>query len=262
VRRTALVLALALFPIHSLAQVALSSGQVARDHDALNVVQGAVNALGGAAAIGQVQSWQAQGQLTSVAPDKTAITGTITWEMAGPELLLASTTNRGPGAFLTGHGAPAMVSNAKSWQLPSHVMASIFIPALAGSILLNDLQNTSFQLRFLGKKTLGQESVSVVRIMATGVPDFEDTAQTWYFDATTNLPIRVEFRIPSMQRPEVGQYGAFALSDFQTASGVLYPHQIVNFRQGKQIGSVTLQAVKVNPTLPSSDFDPPAASAQ
>jgi len=247
------------------AQVPSIPGTVTRDQNALSTLQAAITALGGATAIGQAQSWQAQGQVQGTAPQGkavTAITGTITWEMAGSEMRIASATNAGPTAFLTGHGNPAVVSNANSLKLPPHVVAAMFVPAFVGPILLKDFQNSDCELRSGGPKNLGTESVQVVHVLTTGIPYFQQTAQTWYFDSITKLPVRVEFRIPSMRYPQVSIRGALNFSNYSPVASVLYPFQIVTFRDDKQTSAVTIQSVNVNVAIPSSDFDPPTAGAQ
>jgi hypothetical protein len=235
---------------------------VIRDQDALNTVQAAITALGGAAAIGTVQSWQAQGQAQGVAPDGKTVSGTVTWEMAGSELRMASSTNLGQQALLTGHGNPAMVGSGTSMSLPAHVITATFIPALVSSILLNRLQNSNCAFQYVGPQSLGQESVTVVKTVCLHVANYVVTAQTWYFDAASSLPVRVEFRRPSMTRPQLAASGAVGLSNYQQVSGVLYPFQILAYEQGKQTGTVTLQTVNVNPAIPASDFDPPTGGAQ
>lgn len=222
-----------------------------RDPQALSVVQTAITALGGATAIGAIQTWRVQAQSSA---QFNGATRAILWEQAGSEFRMASHfgTAGGDNVIVTGHGSPASVQGGTTKALPSHVISSLFIPALAGSILLNEFQNTNYTFQYVGTRTLNSKTVSVVRTVLLANPL---GAQTWYFDMASGLPVRVEYRIAMISTPAASLSGAADLLNYQPVAGILYPFQIVQWRQGMQVDVVTLQSVNVNAAISSSDFD-------
>jgi hypothetical protein len=269
VRRAVLSLVFVVLSSGSLlAQVATNSPPVRRDQNAVNTVQAAITALGGATAIGQAQSWQIRGQSQVTMPDGTSVSATFTWESNGTDFRIAATSSTSSGYLVSGYGNPAYVvtsPTSSTLQVPWFVSAATFIPTLVGPMLVQQLQNTNCALVFAGPAKLGSESVTVVK---TALPTATTTAhplvieQTWYFDSGTNLPAKIDFRTPSQQSQRVSFPAAVALSNYQVVSGVLYPFQIIRYVRGKQTRVETVQSANVNVTIASSDFQAPTGGAQ
>ena len=228
-----------------------------RDPQALTVVQAAITALGGTAAIGQIQSWQVQAQAQG-SQQMGGVASTLVWEQAGAEFRMASTSaaTGKSSAIVTGHGSPASVQNGTTTALPPQVTSALFIPALVGSVLVNEFQNSNYSIKYQGQSTLNSKPVVAIRTSLTGKIATERlTAQVWYFDATTNLPVRVEYRLPTVNAADFSLPGAADLSNYQPVGGALYPFQIVTWRQGMQINVITLQSVNANGAISPTDFD-------
>ena len=235
------------------APVSVQSALPTRDSRGLSIIQSALTAMGGVTAIGAVQNWQILAQAQG-SPQMGGMVKTVRWEQSGAEFRMSSTfaATGKTNATVTGHGSPATVQNGATAALPSHVVSALFIPALAGPVLLNEVQNTNYSVEDGGTQTLNSKSVVVVRTM---LPTKPLTAQTWYFDATTNLPVRVEYRLPTVRTAAFSLPGAADFSNFRPVAGILYPFQIVTWRQGLQVEVITLQSVSVNAAVSPNDFD-------
>lgn len=267
-RRVFFGLALLLsFSVSVSAQVGSSGASIKRDPKAVSTVQAAINALGGSAAIAQAQTWQIQGQTQDTMPDGTTASGTFTWETNGTDFRMAYTMGQTSGYMVTGQGNPAYVttgSNGTAVAAPQFVVAATFIPALVAPLLSQQLANAECPLVYDGSIKLGSEVVTVVktRLMSSWKASVRVTEQTWYFDTMTNLPVKIDFLLPSQISPLVSIQASIALSNYQQVSGVLYPFQVTRSYR-KQVASVaTIQSVSVNPTILASDFDAPLGGAQ
>jgi len=226
-----------------------------RDPQALEVLQTAITAMGGAALIGQIQSWQLQGQLQHTTTNGNE-EGTFSWEAAGTEFRIQTVTPSGTNVIVTGHGTPGVVSAGKSQAMPAHVVRAMFVPALIGSVLLKEFQDPNCSVESQNDTTLGSESVKVVTTtVRSSQMEAMVTPQTWYFDSNSGLPVRVEYRLPGMVGPRLYVASAHDFSNFQNVGGALYPFQIVTSRRGKQSDVVNLQSVIPNATISPDDFN-------
>lgn len=233
-----------------------------RDQQAVTAVQNAISALGGASLIGLQQSWVAQGSVTGNSA-ASALSGTFTWEAAGSEYRFAGSSSSGQSLFVTGHGNPTQVSAGKSQAVSPYMAQAMFVPTLVGPVLLQELQNQAYSIRYSGTDTIGSESVVKVTTAAeTKYPDNVITPQTWYFDVTTGLPIRVDFRSPAPKNPASYVGERFDYSNFRAIAGVVFPLQVDVTIAGQLQRTFVVNTVSVNASIASSDFDPPGGGVQ
>jgi hypothetical protein len=235
-----------------------------RDEQAVVAVQNAINALGGASLIGLQRSWLVHGNVTA-SPGAPMLSGSFIWEAAGSEFRFAGSNPSGQNLFVTGHGKPTQVSISKSQAIPPHMARAMFIPALVGPVLLQELQNQSYSIRYGGTSSIGAESVVIVTTAAeTTYPDNVVTPQTWYFDGSTGLPVRVDFRSPAPKYPPGYVAERFDYSDFRAIAGTIFPFQInlsIN-DDGQTLEAFSVSTISINAALTSSDFDGPSGGAQ
>jgi hypothetical protein len=201
--------------------------QPTSDPQAIAVVQAAITALGGAAAIGQAQSWTFQAQTQ------------------GPH------SNGNVDYMISTHTDTGKLARPDGTAMPAPAIHSYFVPALVGAILLKESQDPNFSLQHGGLSTLDSKPVTVI-IFMFGAAKFP--AQIWTFDATS-LPVQVDFRLPA----EVGARQSFpvmvGLSDYRPVSGVLYPFRIISFLPPRPPQIVTLQSLAASRTVPPNDFN-------
>jgi hypothetical protein len=229
-----------------------------RDAQAVAAVQNAINALGGAALISQEQSWLIQGNKIS-ASGAPAPSGSFTWEAAGSEYRFEDSTPAGKDLFVTGHGNPTQISASKSQAISPYMAQAMFVPALVGPVLLQEFQNQSYSIRYGGTGSIGTASVLIVTTAAeTTYPDNVITPQTWYFDSSTGLPIRVEFRSPAPRHPASYANERFDYSDLRVNGGAVFPFQINLSIEGQPLETFYVSTISVNANVPSSDFDAPS----
>jgi hypothetical protein len=213
-----------------------TSAQTASDPLAVAVVQAAITALGGAMAIGQSQAWDFQG-----VSDGPLDSGNKT-ETISPQV----------------PNTPIVVNGVSS-PAPRFVSSSLFLPVLAGAILLQESQDSYFEMHFDEASTLASKPVKVVKFLVTSS---QAIAQIWVFDAATGLPARVYFESPA----QIGQTKSFRalvdLSDYRVVSGALYPFSIATFMEGKLPETLTLQSLTTSTTISTTQITPATGGAQ
>ena len=245
------------------------TGEPFRDTRALNAVPGALDAFGGSTAVSQVQGWLVV--WIAWRPKDSSKTVPMSWEATGTEWRMNMTAKDGTISMVTGRGAPAWISvTGMGTKVPSHVMRARFVPALAGLVLWNELPNPSYSMLYVSEMTLDIHQRSALNsdptqrftVVRTGVfskdPADRVTLQTWYFDQTSGLPLRVEFRMPSDKRPELSASGAYNLGQYKSVSGLMFPFQISRYMGDRPIDAYSIQSVTTNATIASADFDSPA----
>jgi hypothetical protein len=224
-----------------------------RDAQALDVVRKALTAMGGPA-ISAIQDCTVQAQ-SDAAPGAQAMSGTMTWKMAGAEFRIDGPGPNGTASVMTGHGKPGMI-NGVATALQPYVIQALFVPVAIAPVLAQELANSKMSLRFKDNETLGTTSVTVVTTaLETDYPDNVVTPQTWYFDTSTGLPVRIDFRSPDTRNPNNFSSSAVDLSNYKAVSGVAYPFTVVSSVDGRTQIVFTVQSVVVNSGIPSTQFD-------
>ncbi len=231
--RSVLALSMLVLAIPSWGKQASQSGptpQPTGDPQAVAVVQAAITAFGGAMAIGQAQGWTFQATL-----EGSIANGSSNYSMGW---------DSGPVTQIR------MKNGTTKKGLPSQ---SLLVPAIIGSVLLDESQDPNFTMRYGGTTTIDSKPVSTIVFSVMAMPNFAE--QTWWFDSTTSLPVRVEFHLPA----EVGSRKSFSgivdLSDYRSVSGVMHPFRIVMPLGGRPPEIIVLQSVTPTKTAPAPNFD-------
>jgi hypothetical protein len=207
-----------------------SSSQAIRDPEAVTIVQDAITAIGGATAISQAQSWTFQAQMQGARAN------------GSTAYVMSTDSDRGK------------IARPDGTTRPARAIHSLFVPALVGSILLNEFGDPDFSLYDGGLSSLDSKPVRVIIFSAGPI---QIPGQIWYFDAA-NLPVQVDFRLPAEIGARQSLYGLVSLLDYRAVSGVMYPFRIVTFAEGRPPQVVTLESVATDTTAPLNQFNGPA----
>jgi len=234
-----------------------------RDPKAIELVTSSVNAMGGTATIGQVKDYVVQAQFQGFAEFGSVPSGQIVWTVAGREYRADYSTPTGTASLSSGNGTPFRNNNGDVKNIIPHAVRSLFVPALVGSVLLAELQDSNYSFEYQGPGSLGSEPVIIVKTSSQASElDFEATPQTWYFDSATSLPVRVEYIIFDSTYWTRSAPGSIDLSDYKAVGGILYPFQVVDWYRETKINTLTITSIRGNIGVPSSVFDFPAGGVQ
>jgi hypothetical protein len=88
------------------------------------------------------------------------------------------------------------------------------------------------------------------------------TPQDWYFDLSSGLPLRVEFRIPANENAADLTKGSYEFSDFRLANGILTPFQVSFSQDRLPLRVISFESVTFNVGVPPSVFDVPKGVGQ
>lgn len=75
-----------------------------------------------------------------------------------------------------------------------------------------------------------------------------------WLNATTNLPLRIEFERKDAGGPSPGVRVAYEFSDYRNVQGFLYPFHIRKYVNGPIWADITVQTVSFNTGVPTSTF--------
>jgi len=245
-----------------LAQSQSPSAPPVRDPQAISVLQSAIAAMGGTSAVAAITDTTVSG----MEPDLSNPGGPpvpFTFQTSGAEF--RSTTQNASGVYtaLSGHGVPAQLKHGNWVPLAPYVSRAVLPFHLPALVLYGEMQNANYTLQYVGTGTV--DGNPAIHIHAADTSDATGqlvTPQEWYFNPTTLLPVRVEYKLPDERNPQAYLLAWTEFSGYQTINGIAVPYQI-NFGAGyasSTIASVT--SVTFNSGLPASTFDPPAAGAQ
>lgn len=232
-----------------------------RDPQALATIQGALNAMGGASAVAAIQDSTVQGTMTYDSNSNMPPASFI-WQTSGVEFQHTVQNSNGTYTSLSGHGKAAQLMNGNWAHLPpynSRAELQFHIPALA---LYAETQNANYTFLFMGSSTIsGNAAIHVHTVDNSDAIGSLVTPQEWYFDPSTYLPIRVEFKIPSQRNPHDSFPASMNFSNYQVVSGLAVPYQ-VRVQVWQVSKTATVSSVTFNSGLSASTFDPPAGSLQ
>jgi hypothetical protein len=243
-----------------------SQATVQRDLLATNAVQAAIVAQGSQSAISAINNAIVQGTIVS-AQSSTVDAGNFKWEsdFTGSsyefrsEMQIGGTTR----VFATGHGNPAFYNGKTARSLFSHVAyASVpwHLPAIA---LFRELNDPNRSLQFVEATSMhGSQVVHIRTRVTTGPIGTELSIHDWYFNPSTGLPVRVEYRTPSTLDMRDNKPAAADFSNYQIINGIAVPFTIVASEGGQVVSTATISSIAFNTSLAPSDFDLLVGGAQ
>jgi len=230
-----------------------------RDAQAMAAVQTAIAAQGSRTAISAIGNAIVQGTLV---PTQTSSVngGNFKWEsdFSGSSYEFRSEMQIGGArkVFATGHGNPAFYNGKTVRRLFSHVAyASVpfHLPAIVLFRELND-PNRSFQV--VGTASINGARAVHIRTQVTAGPiETELSAHDWYFDSSTGLPVRVEYRTPSTLDMRDNILAAADFSNYKVFNGIAVPLTITASEDGEVVSTATVSLVTFNSGVSSTDFD-------
>lgn len=227
-----------------------------RDARAITIVQQSITAMGGAASIANISSWTAHGISQPLKNSANSETRSFTWTVSGNDFRSELGGGGHSYVFVSGHGSPQSDVDGKTHAINYHVaraMLPFYFPVYMLSLEINNLDYT---ILYVGTETL--EGRSVIHIHTSD--DTDDigtlvTPQEWYFDPTTLLPLRVNFRLPANENAEIYHTGAFEFSNYMPTDGLQVPYSLTYYEQDKSRASITIQSFVLNSQPAPSLFD-------
>jgi hypothetical protein len=225
-----------------------------RDAAAVSTLQSAITALGGSNAVAAIQDCILTGSIAN--QDGTSTN--FTWTIAGSEFRIETTTGKGgSNVFLSGHGSPAWVLNGNTSALNYYVARANLPFYLPPYVLLQELQNPIYTLKYVGAVQLNGTNVIQVHISDDSDPvGTLVTPQEWYFDSVSFLPVRVQVREPANE--SAANYGTatYDMSQFVSVKGVLVPYKI-SYSNDTTNEVLSIGTVTFNSGVSQDVFDPP-----
>ena len=254
----ALILLFGLVSPAAFGQSSMPSPAPQRDPQAVAIVQQSVAAMGGGAA-GMISNIQAKGTLAP-APGSYVPEGNFTWldDFSGAtfEFRHEFDTASAVRVQVSGHGSPAVQQGATVKALQAHATYTALPYHLPVVLLSRELANQNYSIQMGGSVTVeGRPAVQVIIKTETGVIETALSEQRWDFDASSALPVRIEYRLASTVYPTYSIPGAVELSNYQVVSGIAVPFKITAFEDGTATSIATISSVTFNVSAPASVFD-------
>ena len=230
-----------------------------RDTQAVTAVQTAITAQGSQSAIGAIANAVVQGTIVPT-QSSTVNGGDFKWESDfsestyefRSEMQIGGTTR----VFATGHGNPAFYNGKTVRRLFSHVAYASVPFHLPAVVLFRELNDPNRSLQFVGTTTInGTRGVHIRTYVATGPIETELSVHHWYFDSSTGLPVRVEYRTPNTLDMRDNIPAAVDFSNYKVIDGIAVPLTITASEDGKVVSTATVLIVTFNSGVSPTDFD-------
>jgi hypothetical protein len=245
-----------------------STGSSVRDPQALATVQTALAAMGGTAAIGQVQKSVTTGTTIDQPATQNSATN-FTWTYAGSNF---RDENDAPsrGHILVSNGGTPQDFRNGAWSAVPAVISRINLPYhVPALVLLNEINNAGYSIVYIGSTTLnGQNAIHVLTRDDSDSAGHLFTPQDWYFDPSTGLPLSVQYQfpvsqnpVPVSQDPSASVQVSIGFSNYNAVGGILVPLQL-NIVAGPISCVATISSVVFNSTIDPSGFTPNTGGAQ
>lgn len=262
--RAAARVPLSLLLLSALALHAQTTSTATRDPNALTVVQRALTVLGGSGAVGQIQDCTVQGTLQSFQADGSVISGPFTWQWAGGQVRMQNPGNAGTTTvFVSNGGKPAFSDGGQFRRLHNHVLKSIFATQAPAVVLAQAATDTRYSVQLVGLTTVaGRQAVQLRIQLATDVLTASLSRQDWYLDASTWLPLRVEYEVPDQERADLLSAGATDFGNWEIVSGVWMPFQMKFYLDGQPQVAAIVTSATFNTGLSPTLFTAPVGGAQ
>ena len=139
-------------------------------------------------------------------------------------------------------------------ELPFH------LPAI---VLATEFANANYNIIFVGPSTVhGQPAIQVRLSIETDMVKKTLGVQEWFFDPSSGLPLRVQYRLPDTFDAREFMKAALDFSNFQTVQGLVVPFTMTAHEQGSPRTIATISSLILNPRVSPGDFDLPAGGVQ
>lgn len=187
----------------------------------------------------------------------------LTYSLGGEqhaEIVNPSSDPRGVWADADGAWHPMAIHNTwapTAWFAPALVLkAALDDPQLAlenlGPTKLNDAAVVHLRSsRTLPSTSGGPATLAMIRRLS---------AADIYLDATSNLPVELDFNLPPNSNAGVDIPVAVRFSDWRQSAGAMLPFHIQKFLNGSLLDDISVSSVDVNRGLSSSSFTVPPTS--
>jgi len=250
--------------------VPMAAQQPPRDPRAIRVIQQSLSAMGGGAAAASIQDGVARGQFRPLAGSGLKPATFIwkhSWAGGSYEFRRETAMDHGPVLVVSGHGSPRALDPGGLRVLPedSALEPAIHLPRRVFVAALIDPQY-KFEAPSDAVLNDGRKAVRVHFELAARDPQIRAaSSQDWFFDPTTWLPLRLEFRVTSLPDPSWTRSGPESLavaveySDFRAVGAVLVPFTMTIRARGSELLLATLESVTFNSGVRPSEFDAPGS---
>lgn len=236
-----------------------------RDPQALAAIQNAISMLGGPA-LSQVRDASVQGNI-QVLSGPSVESASVVWEDAWGKGVTAfrreSHVGGSVSVLLSNSGQPVDLQDGITTKVPQHIGFSCAAIHLPGIILAAQLNNPGYSFQFMGTTALnGLPAIHIQSALSTDPIASALSLQDWYFDSSSGLPLRVDYRIansPDLMNPGIA---SMQFANFQSVSGILVPFRLTETGLTGDQDVVTITSATFNSGLSPSQFLPTAGAAQ
>ncbi|MBI3477119.1 MAG: hypothetical protein HY010_15405 [Acidobacteria bacterium] len=228
-----------------------------RDNAAIKTLQSAVAASGGADALAAIQDCVVTGSILN----SDGTNRSFTWTTAASEFRIeVATADGGTNVFLSGHGSPAWIFKRKTSSLNPYMARANLPFYLPPYVLLQELNNPVYTLKYIGVVSLNGAKVVQVHISDDSDPmGTLVTPQEWYFDPVSFLPVRVQVREPANENAASYETATYDMSQFVVVNSVMIPQTISYFNDSSS-EVISIGAVTFNSGVSPNTFDPQGGS--
>jgi hypothetical protein len=164
--------------------------------------------------------------------------------------------------LVSGHGTPTDLRNVATFPAGPQLLRATLPYHIPGLVLLTEVNSSTYSIIYIGSET--RKGVAVVHVQTMDNSDSiasTVTPQDWYLDASSYLPVSVQYRIPD---PIDAMKYTLLWKDFggfHPVNGIMVPSSLViNFGGGDQ--TITITSVVFNSGLTASTFDAPTGGTQ
>jgi hypothetical protein len=135
-----------------------------------------------------------------------------------------------------------------------HVTHALFVPLLVPKYLQRCIDDNNYSLEYLGADNSGN---SMVRIIShETMIDEAVTSQTWYFDSSSELPVKVVYRIPDAHIASRYGLATAALDDYRPVEGISLPFAATVSLGAQVLRTIHLKEVQINTPVSDNEFAP------
>ena len=243
-----------------------ASNAARKDPSAIAIVEAAITAMGGDAAVLQIKDSVVTGTIAPAAKGSWVQPASFTWKTLGPEFRYETQRDKGTQIYVSGHGQPAVSNNGKVKRLFAHVLDSSAPFHLPFLVLMPTVTDPAYSLIDSGSKTLSGKAAFTAQISYTTSDTAKAdvvssvTQQTWYVDQASGSLLRVEYRIPEATNMDYWTDAAMEFSDFRNVNGLVVPFSMTYYEAGVALATVSINAVTFNVGLDPSEFDLPGGA--
>jgi hypothetical protein len=176
----------------------------------------------------------------------------VEWTVDADNYLMTAHTTTGVSQF--GSRTPVTI-HGKLYNLEPRMRLAHFEPAAASQWLARAVMRPTISISNVAQRSIDGKTLLAVQLAdTTNSIIMSESRQVWYFDPNTSMPVRIDYKLPSITRSGLTAPTHVLIQSLQAFSGVLFPSAMSTYIGETPETTITVSSAACSAQLHSDSY--------